>query len=120
MATLTADAARDVFHRYLAHHARCELEGVLALFESDAIVEDPVGAPACEGIDAIRDFYAATHRRNGPLSLDVVGPVLFGGFELAAHVKAAIRSEGAPPPMDVIYLLAISPAGRIMGLRAWY
>lgn len=116
----TRSDAEAVFERYLTHHAATELESTVALFEPDATVEDPVGGEVHRGIEAIREFYAGTQRRNGTLSIERIGPALFGGAELAAHVRAGLDREGAPPPMDVIYTITIGSSGRIAGLRAWY
>lgn len=117
---LASERAEAVFAEYLVRHAANDLDGVIALFELDAVVEDPVGSPAHEGLEAVRAFYAGTHARNGPLRIERAGPSLFGGAELAAHVRAAIERPGAPPAMDVVYVLRISPRGRIASLRAWY
>lgn len=83
-------------------------------------MEDPVGSPVHAGLEAIRAFYAGTHARNGTLRIERVGPALFGGEELAVHVRAAIERPGSPPAMDVIYVLGLSEAGHIRSLRAWY
>lgn len=113
-------SAEALFDAYLSRHASNELEGVLALFEDDARVEDPVGSPAHDGINAIRAFYAGTHVQNGTMTIERVGSFLVGGDELAAHVRAELDKPGSPPPMDVIYTIRISHAGRIASLRAWY
>ncbi len=112
--------AEAIFDEYCALHARCDLEGVLRLFDPSAIVEDPVGSTVHRGADAYRAFYAGTQSRNGPLEIERIGPVLFGGGELAAHVRAGITRPGSPPPMDVIYVFKLSSEGRILSLRAWY
>ena len=114
------DRAETLLERYLDRHAATDLEAVVALFEPDAIVEDPVGTTPHRGREAIRAFYAGTQARNGALSIERVGPMLLGGDELAVHVRAGLLREGAPPPMDVMYTIKVSPAGRIAELRAWY
>ncbi len=119
-AETSREGAEQLLSTYLASHAANDLAGVLALFESDAVVEDPVGSPVHQGLAAIRAFYAMTHETNGPLSIERVGPVLIGGDELVAHVRAALERPGSPPAMDVIYVVRVSPAGSIASLRAWY
>ena len=116
----TRERAQALFDAYLARHAATDLEALLALFESDATVEDPVGSPIRRGLDAIREFYATTHARNGTLSIERVGPTLQGGSELAAHVRAGLDRAGSPPPMDVMYTIRVSPSSKIAQLRAWY
>ena len=114
-----ADPIR-VFEAYLERHAVNDLAGVLELFAPEALVEDPVGSPVHRGLDAIRAFYAETHRRNGPMTIDRVGPALLGGDEIAAHVRAGLDKPGSPPAMDVIYTIRVGSDGRIASLRAWY
>jgi steroid delta-isomerase len=115
-----AETAQALFEAYLARHATNDLEGVMALFEADAWVEDPVGSPIHRGLDAIRTFYRGTHRANGPMTIERVGPVLCGGAELAVHVRAKLDRPGSPPAMDVIYVIRLGDSGRIAALRAWF
>jgi steroid delta-isomerase len=109
-----------VLERYLEVHAAADLEAVLALFAEDAVVEDPVGSPVHAGREAIRQFYARTHRTNGRLRLERVGPALVCGREVAAHVRAAVPGQESAPEVDVIYTLNIDSAGRIATLRAFF
>ena len=118
--TSRIETGSQIFERYLARHAAADLEGVIALFADDATVEDPVGSPIHDGIDAIRGFYRETHARNGVLDIERVGPILIGGAELAAHVRARLASPEAPPAMDVIYSLCFDEEGRIVALRAFF
>jgi len=112
--------AESLAASYLERHAANDLEGVMALFEENSVVEDPVGSPAYVGRAAIRGFYAATHAANGPMQIEGVGPILLGGDELSWHVRAALEAPGSPPAMDVIYVVRLSAEGRIASLRAWY
>lgn len=105
---------------YLESHASNDLEGVIALFEDDATVEDPVGSPVHRGVDAIREFYRATHERNGRMTIERVGVALVGGDEIAVHVRAALDKPASPPAMDVIYVIRLGVSGRITSLRAWF
>ena len=115
-----ATRASSLVEAYLAKHATNDLEGVIALFEADARVEDPVGSPVHDGLDAIRTFYRGTHAANGPMTIERVGPALYGGDEIAVHVRAQLDKPGSPPAMDVIYVVRLGPSGRIALLRAWF
>ena len=106
--------------RYLAVHAACELEAVMALFSVDAVLEDPVGSDPIEGLDAIRGFYRQSHRATGRLRIEGVGPVIVCGHEATAHVRAAAFNTGFDPVVDVIYTLASDGEGRIARLRAFF
>ena len=119
-AKAAATSATALLEAYLASHAANDLEGVMALFEADARVEDPVGSPIHVGLEAIRTFYRATHRANGPITIERVGPVLSGGAEIAVHVRAQLDKPGSPPAMDVIYVVRLGESGRIAELRAWF
>jgi steroid delta-isomerase len=114
------EGAEALVAHYLTRHAENDLEGVVALFEEDATVEDPVGSPIHHGIDSVRAFYAATHRSNGPMTIERVGAILVGGDEVALHVRAGLDKPGSPPAMDVIYVLRLGASGRISSLRAWF
>ncbi|MGB0621601.1 MAG: nuclear transport factor 2 family protein [Myxococcota bacterium] len=117
---LDRERAEEIFSTYLACHARNDRAGVMALFAADAAVEDPVGSPVHEGFGAIEAFYAGTHERNGTMRIERVGALLVGGDELTAHVRAALDAPGAPPAMDVIYVIRVDVEGQILSLRAWY
>lgn len=108
-----------VLDRYLECHARNDLDGVLAQFAENAVLEDPVGDAARTGTDEIRAFYRETHRRNGPLSIERVGPVLVRGREVAVHVRAGFLEPPGSPTMDVIYTGEVDD-GRFVRLRAFY
>lgn len=116
----SVEAAERLVGAYLSSHAANDLEGVLQLFEEEACVEDPVGSPVHSGLPAIRAFYAATHRANGTIAIERVGPLLVAGTECALHVRARLEAKGSPPAMDVIYVIRIGASGRIAGLRAWF
>ena len=116
----TPSNAAELVDRYLALHAATDLEGVLALFAKDAALEDPVGSQVREGSAEIRAFYRETHRRNGPLSLERVGPVLTCGSEVAVHVRARLENPDNSPTMDVIYTLRVDNSCRIASLRAYF
>jgi steroid Delta-isomerase len=114
--------AESLVDQYLARHAAIDLEGVLSLFTEDATVEDPVGAPVLRGRSAIREFYRATHARNGPLVFERIGRTLVGGDEVVLHVRARLArdGDGDGAGMDVIYLIRVDDGGRIRSLRAFF
>ena len=119
--TVTGPAdSGTLVERYLAAHAACELEAVVALFRLDAVLEDPVGSDPIEGLDAIRAFYQRSHRATGALRFQPVGPVIVCGHEATAHVRAAAENTGFDPEVDVIYTLACDAEGRIARLRAFF
>jgi len=114
------EVVRAAIEAYLERHASCDLEGVVSLFHRDAVVEDPVGSPVHVGRVAIREFFRATHERNGSLRVQRVGPTVVCGREAAVHVRAAARSAGFEPEVEVLYTFAVDAAGKITAMRAFF
>lgn len=114
-------AVRAAAHAYLDAHGAAQLEAVLALFAPTAVLQDPVGTPPRSDPSAIREFYAATHARQGGLHLDLVGPVIVCGNEASLHVRARrVDAPSSEASTDVIYTLAVDEDGAITSLRAWF
>jgi steroid delta-isomerase len=112
--------AEELAERYVAAHSRCQLDAVLALFADDAVLEDPVGSEPLRGMDAIRSFFESTHRRNGRLRIERVGPVLVCGMEASWHIRAGAEKADFEPMLDVIYTLRCRDDGRVAELRAYF
>ena len=112
--------AEALVSAYLAHHGATDLEAVVGLFDEGATLEDPVGAPTLRGRAAIREFYRATHARQGRLVFERVGPVLVQGTELAVHVRARLEVEAEARSTDVIYTMVFDGDERIRSLRAFF
>ncbi|MFK7895330.1 MAG: DUF5360 family protein [Myxococcota bacterium] len=110
----------EILDRYLRAHANNNLDEVLSLFATDATLEDPVGTPPLRGAESIRAFYAKTHKTNGPLRIERIGPVLLGGDEQAAHVRAGFANQPPSTGMDVIYAVRLDGDNQIASLRAFY
>jgi len=114
-------SARALFESYLERHRECDLEGVLELFAEDAVLEDPVGSPLHVGQDALREFFRATHRRNGRLHIERPGPVIMCGREAVCHIRASAAVTNFELSLDVYYTLIVDSAGeRIASLRAFF
>ena len=111
---------REVFEAYLERHVACDLEGVVALFAPDAVVEDPVGSPVHSGREAIREFFHESHGSTGCLRVERVGPVVVCGREAAAHIRAAAEAMDFQREFDVMYTLTVDDAGAITALRAFF
>ena len=112
--------AREAFDAYLECHMACDLDGVVALFASDAVVEDPVGSPRRVGREAIREFFRESHGSTGRLRVERVGPVVVCGREAAAHIRAAAESTDYELELDVMYTLTVDESGAITTLRAFF
>ena len=111
---------KEAFEAYLERHVARDLEGVVSLFATDAVVEDPVGSPAHVGRAAIREFIRSAHQRNGQLRVERIGPVVVCGREAAAHIRAAAETTSFQLALDVLYTIALDDAGEISSLRAFF
>ena len=110
----------EIFDRYLSRHLAMDLAGVTSLFADDAWLEDPVGAPARRGRAEIEAFYRETYEKMGPLVIERVGPAIPCGNEIAAHVRARMRTPADALVMDVIYTVEVCSEGLIRRLRAFF
>ena len=117
---MSPDEVAALVERYLDRHARCDLEGVMALFASDTVLEDPVGSDPHRGHAAIRAFYREIHERGVHLDIERLGPVICRGGEAAAHVRARYAKPPDSPRVDVIYTLTVDEAGLLRSLRAYF
>ena len=113
--------AEALVAQYLEKHGANDLEGVMALFEEGATVEDPVGSPIHDGVAAVRAFYGATHVGNGPMTIERVGPVLVGGDEFTVHIRAGLEKPGSPPanPQETFRNDSRSSMASRSRLRPW-
>jgi steroid Delta-isomerase len=84
----TEDIQR-VYEQYAAAWSRLDIDAVLALFASDAVVHDPVDGPALEGHDAIRDYFS--RGRDFVRAVRLIGPVRVSRD--CRHAAACIEVE---------------------------
>jgi steroid Delta-isomerase len=54
----TPEHIQSVFEQYAAAWSRLDMDAVIGLFSSDAVVHDPVDGPALEGVEAIRAYFS--------------------------------------------------------------
>ena len=83
----SADDIRQLCERYVTACSTNNLDAVVALFASNAVLHDPVDSPAVEGVKGIREFFAQ--------GVDVVQSVkLLGPVHITADCRhAAARLE---------------------------
>lgn len=58
MSSLTPERLRAVVEQYAARLSAGDVEGIVALFAPDGVMEDPIGSPVKVGHRAIREFFA--------------------------------------------------------------
>ena len=94
--------------------------GWLALFASDAFIEDPVGGGRHEGIEAITAFYDSTISTVESFDYEIERSYLCGS-EVALAIRFAIVAAGVKLDMDVINIYAAAPDGaHLQSLRSWW
>ncbi|QEY61702.1 steroid delta-isomerase [Metapseudomonas lalkuanensis] len=105
--------------RYVELVDAVDIDGILALYAEDAVVEDPVGKPPYVGIEAISRFY-----REG-----------LGRLNASARLDGSIRATcgcGAVPfcvdldwggqarSIEVIDVMEFDAEGRIRSMKAYW
>ncbi len=101
-------------------------DGWLALFEDDAVVQDPVGSSRTDpswqghrGIDAIGKFHDSVI--SGVETFDyTIERSYTGGDEVALVVNFQITSAGGTVDMDVVNIYRRSSNGKLASLRSFW
>lgn len=117
---VSKDLIRQKMELYIRLLNAGDVEGIIALYADDAVVEDPVGTDPYVGIDAVASFY-----RGG-----------LGQVEVAAEQTGAVRttaaSEGAVPfrvalrnddqtiVIEPIDFMRFNDDGKIVCMRAFW
>ena len=117
----TPEHMRDAVLTYFASFASADVDGIVALFADDAVVEDPIGGARMEGIEAIRGFFKG--------GFDYVG----GGYQFlpegnvrvaANHAAcAAIATcDKANPPfrLETLDVMTFGEDGKIIAMKAYW
>ena len=102
--------------KYLKALAGKDLEGILALYADDAIVEDPVGTDPHVGIKAIREFY------QGVVGFDLEAE-LDGQLRMAANEVAfpfIVKNITGGLAMHIIDVFKFNDEGKIISMRAFW
>ncbi len=101
-------------------------DGWLALFEDDAVVQDPVGPSRTDpsgqghrGIEAIGKFHDSVI--SGVQTFDyTIERSYTGGDEVALVVNFQITSAGGTVDMDVVNIYKRSSNGKLVSLRSFW
>ncbi|MGN6474086.1 MAG: nuclear transport factor 2 family protein [Mycobacteriales bacterium] len=112
--------AKDLADTSLRLTKERDRAGWLALFASDAFVEDPVGGGRHEGIEAITAFYDSTVSTVESFEYEIERSYLCGS-EVAVVIRFAIVAAGFALDMDVVNIYAATPDGnQLLSLRSWW
>jgi steroid Delta-isomerase len=94
-------------------------DGWLALFASDAVVEDPVGGKPHRGIEAIADFVDFTISTVESFDYEIERSYS-GGHEVAMVIHFNIVAGGTTLDMDVVNIYTANDNGKIQSLRSFW
>jgi len=116
--------ARDieqVFEKYVAAWSSLDLDGVAALFASDAVVRDPVDGPAVHGRDKIRTFF---EEFGGPVvrGMKLAGPVHISGDcrHAAARIDAEAQVGEGTSTVEALDVFTFDDDGLITTMDAYW
>ena len=101
-------------------------DGWLALFEDDAVVQDPVGPSPTDpsgqghqGIEAIAKFHDSVI--SGVQNFEyAIERAYTGGDEVAVVVNFQITGAGGSLDMDLVNIYKRSPNGKLASLRSFW
>lgn len=114
----TPQHMREVVERYIAALNAADIDAIVALYASDALVEDPVGSEPQRGHDAIRAFYA----RSLSMKLEVAlqGEVRAVAGEAAFAFTVALQQGDQRMVIAPIDHFRFDAEGRITHMRAFF
>ncbi|WP_239482042.1 steroid Delta-isomerase [Pseudomonas insulae] len=97
-----------------------DIDGILALYAADAVVEDPVGTPPLVGSEAIARFYRDGLGRSSARA-ELTGPVRVAGNRSAAMpFRVDLDWGGQPCSIHVIDVMEFDADGRIRSMKAYW
>ncbi|HVK99383.1 MAG TPA: nuclear transport factor 2 family protein [Dongiaceae bacterium] len=110
------DAAQkiQVVEKYLLAVSTDNLDLIREIYADNATVEDPVGTPAKEGIDAILAFYGSF--KGLGVKLKANGSVKCAGNACAFPFTAQI----GPRTLDIIDVFEFDKNGKVVSMKAYW
>lgn len=114
----TPDRMREILVHYVDRLSAGDVDALAALYADAGAVEDPVGAPAHRGVEAVRAFYAGTA---GMLRAEIVGPICCAADTAVMPLLARLCLPGQPARyLDAVDVVEFDDSGRIRSLRAYW
>jgi steroid delta-isomerase len=109
----TADMIRAV-ERYVEAFASSDLAIIRELFADNARVEDPVGTPVHDGLEAVCDFFKGALSSGAKLTL--TGPARCAGNCVAFPFQVIMPEM----TIDIIDVFEFDNEGRISNMKAYW
>ncbi|MEM1114600.1 MAG: nuclear transport factor 2 family protein [Pseudomonadota bacterium] len=103
-----------VVNKYVEAFDQQSLDIIRDIFAADATVEDPVGSPAHEGIDAICAFYEGA--LSSGAKLELTGPQRCAGNAVAFPFAAVMPGMR----MEIVDVFEFNDDGKVISMKAYW
>ena len=115
----TPEQVRATVDAYVDAYARNDKAAFLALWAPDGVLEDPVGTPAHQGVEALGAFWDGARELADRIELVPVAVIVTGDeaamvFEIHAHI-----GDGGLL-MQAVDVMRVDDDGRLLGVRAYW
>lgn len=110
------DAAHKIaaVEKYMLAVSSNNLDLIREIYADNAVVEDPVGSPPKEGIDAILAFYKGFGALG--VKLELTGSVKCAGNAAAFPFNAKI----GPKTLEIIDVFEFDKQGKVVSMKAYW
>ena len=115
----TPEQVRATVDAYVDAYARNDKAAFLALWAPDGVLEDPVGTPPRQGVEALGAFWDGARELADRIELVPVAVIVTGDeaamvFEIHAHI-----GDGGLL-MQAVDVIPVDDDGRLLGVRAYW
>ncbi len=115
----TPEQVRATVDAYVDAYARNDKAAFLALWAPDGVLEDPVGTPPHQGVEALGAFWDGARELADRIELVPVAVIITGDeaamvFEIHAHI-----GDGGLL-MQAVDVMRVDDDGRLLGVRAYW
>ncbi|MDB5996383.1 MAG: 3-ketosteroid-5-isomerase [Pseudomonas sp.] len=117
---ISAQQVQETMARYVELVDAGDIDGIVALYARDAVVEDPVGQPPIQGIVAIERFYREGLGASNASAV-LTGPVrsTLNGCG-AMPFRVDIEWGGQPCSIHIIDVMEFDAQGKIRTMKAYW
>ena len=117
MPVSTEDKIKAV-ETYINSFSKPDVDSIVGLYADDATIEDPVGTPLKEGIDAVREFYTGAVANGARLEL--AGTPRCAGDSVAFPFRAIINMNGTTSHIEIIDTFRFNEDGKVIEMKAYW
>lgn len=118
MNELTDEHIAKTMQAYVDKMSAGDLDGIVALFAVDAVVEDPIGSDPAIGHAALREFYTMACENVGRMELDG-NPRVRGNWG-ACGMLAYPKGAEDVLMIETLDVMSFDEAGKITSMKAFW